>query len=127
MTSSITALDWVARRRSWFLFWGAPSIAIAVSVVVTSDQMTLGIIWSAALLLMSGACLMNARRCGRLHCYLTGPFFLVMALLSMAEGLGIISLGPHAWPRLGAILVAGGAFLHFVPEKLWGKYRQRQD
>jgi len=29
---------------------------------------------------MGGACLVNAVRCGRLHCYVTGPFFLLGAI-----------------------------------------------
>ena len=46
-----------------------------------------------ALAWMGAACLANARRCGRMHCFFTGPFFLAMAALALAVGLDIVSLG----------------------------------
>jgi hypothetical protein len=32
---------------------------------------------------MGVACIVNALRCGRVHCYLTGPFFLLMAVIAL--------------------------------------------
>ncbi len=35
----------------------------------------------------------NALRCGRLHCYITGPFFVAMAIVTLLYGLGAVPLG----------------------------------
>src|SRR5215472_19366666 len=70
-----------------------------------------------------GACSVNAFRCGRVHCYLTGPFFFLMALIASSYGLGILRLGGMGWNLLGLITLIGTAALWYLPEMLWGKYR----
>ncbi|MGB6360970.1 MAG: hypothetical protein WBF30_19500, partial [Candidatus Acidiferrales bacterium] len=37
-------------------------------------------LWIPALVVAGGACIVNAGRCGRLHCYIAGPFLLLAAL-----------------------------------------------
>src|SRR5216684_145071 len=76
--------------------------------------------------LRSCCCLMNARGCGRMHCYFTGPFFLLLAVASLFYGLRLLPLGPHGWLYLGAFLLVGGGLLSFLPVWLWGRYRQAQ-
>jgi hypothetical protein len=73
---------------------------------------------------MGVACLINARRCGRVHCYFTGPFFLLVSVASLLRGLGIISV---EWAWIGGIALAGGILLSCVPEWIWGKYTNRQN
>ena len=80
-------------------------------------------IWTVALVWKSVACLANARHCGRIHCYFTGPFFLIIALLVMLHASQIVSLGPHGWLILGAIIVAGTTAIWIGTERLFGKYR----
>ena len=53
------------------------------------------IVWPGLLTFMGVTCLVNARHCGRIHCYFTGPFFLVLA----------------------------GVALCWVPEWILGRYR----
>ena len=72
---------------------------------------------------MGVACLVNARRCGRVHCHFTGPFLLVMALASLLFSLGVLPLGPEGWAWLGGALVLGWLSLRSAPEHLWGRYR----
>jgi hypothetical protein len=84
------------------------------------------ITWTLSLVVMGGACLINARGCGRMHCYFTGPFFLLLAVASLSYGLRLLPLGPHGWEYLGGILLVGGGLLSFMPEWLWGRYRQAQ-
>jgi len=74
---------------------------------------------------MSGACIVNALRCRRVHCYLTGPFFLVMALVALSYGIGVLHLGGNEWNLLGLIALIGTIVLWYLPEMFWGKYRQR--
>ena len=74
---------------------------------------------------MGVACIVNAPRCGRVHCYLTGPFFLLMALIALSYGLGILNLGGNGWNLLGLMTLIGAIALWCLPEMLLGKYRQR--
>ncbi|MDH3474773.1 MAG: hypothetical protein OEM59_13900 [Rhodospirillales bacterium] len=116
------ARDWVAGRRSYLLAWGLPSLAIIAAILMGPATRT-GV-WAVALVWMGLACLANARRCGRTHCHLTGPFFLAMAAATLLHGLEILWLGPHGWIWLGVTLVAGGyGALWLLPELIWGKYR----
>ena len=80
------------------------------------------VVWPVALGWMGIACLVNAARCRRLHCFLTGPFFLLLAVLSLLHGLDIWYLGNNGWETLGIITISGGVFLWCVPERLFGKY-----
>jgi hypothetical protein len=71
------------------------------------------VIWAIALVIMGSACLANAMRCGRVHCFLTGPFFLLMAIVSLLYGFGIIPLLGKAgilsgWLRWSVRLASGG-------------------
>lgn len=78
-------------------------------------------VWVGALVWMGGACLWNARRCGRRHCYWTGPFFLVMALPVLAYGYGYAPLGPQGWTWLGLAIGIGSVLITGVTER-GGKY-----
>ncbi len=83
------------------------------------------VLWPALLAFMAAACLVNARRCGRLHCFITGPFFLLLAGVSLLYGLGVLRLGPHGWQWLVNTLLIGGCVLTCVPEWLFGRYIRR--
>jgi hypothetical protein len=74
---------------------------------------------------MGVACIVNALRCGRVHCYLTGPFFLLMALIALSYGLGILHLGANGWNLLGLMTLIGAIALGCLPEMFLGKYRLR--
>ena len=80
------------------------------------------VVWPTLLTWMGAACLLNARRCHRLHCYLTGPYFLLLALTAMLYGLDVVPLGSHGWTYLSVALVVGGPFLVYVPERVFGRY-----
>jgi hypothetical protein len=60
---------------------------------------------------MGAACVANALRCGRMHCYLTGPFFLGMALVALLYGLGVVPLGGKGWNVIGLTIVLGAIAL----------------
>ena len=71
---------------------------------------------------MGVACVANAARCGRTHCYLTGPFF-----LAIGGGHG----GPRdrrdlggqpRWLWIGAAIAVGTVVLWIVPERLFGRF-----
>lgn len=113
----------LARGVSAFLVWCVPAAILIVTALAHTGQ---GVIWPIVLTWMGGACLWNARRCGRRHCYFTGPFFLVLAAASLLYGLGVLRLGPHGWSTLAAILVVGAILLTCLPEWIWGRYTDPQ-
>ena len=115
----ILARPWLA----FSLFW-LPGIAIAVAAMPNFSGGWRTAVWTAALSIMGIACLVNAARCGRTHCYLTGPFFLLMALASLGYGMALLPLGRNGWGFLGLTIVIGGIALCYVPELVLGRYRK---
>jgi len=104
------------------LIWGVPVAGLLLGSYLPERYLV--VLWPSALTFMGVACLVNARGCGRLHCYFTGPFFLVMAAVALLYGLGVIPLGPHGWNILGVVLLVGGVGLCCGSELLLGQYRQ---
>jgi len=73
---------------------------------------------------MGVVCIVNALRCGRVHCYLTGPFFILIALVALSYGLDILRLGGNGWNLLGLIALIGAIALWCLLEMFLGKYRK---
>ena len=106
------------------LIWGVPIAVLVVSVQL--GGIYAAIAWPLALGFMGVACLLNARRCGRVHCFLTGPFFLMLALLSLLYGFGRLDLGTRGWSWLSLTLLAGALVLTCIPEWIFGRYVRRR-
>lgn len=117
--------DWVGNTRTYMFAWGFPTIALIVGIFLPARSSA--VLWAVALTWMGLACILNALRCGRLHCYLTGPFFLLMAGASLLHGFEIVWLGAYGclWLALALVVVGGGLFW-YVPERMWGKYSSRR-
>lgn len=115
--------DNAARPLPFFWSWGLP----VVPLFLTNFQS--GVIpFPAILAIMSGvlfwmglACLLNARRCRRRHCYYSGPIFVIGGIATLLVGLEVVSLG-----RDGLIMVVGAtlilALLTYLSEPIFGKY-----
>jgi hypothetical protein len=114
--------DLLCRGRSGFLLWCVPWIAFAVGFGAAPWLKT--ILWSASLTVMGVACLLNASRCGRVHCYFTGPFFILCAVISLGYGFGLLPLGPSAWKWIGLGTIIGALALGCIPELFLGRYRR---
>ena len=71
------------------------------------------------------AYLANAARCGGSHCYVTGPFLLLIALATPLRGFDVVSLGAQGGLWLGATLVLGTALIWILTEYVWGAYAGR--
>ena len=84
--------------------------------------LTRAVVWTAALLWMGGACIANARRCGRTHCRFTGPFLVLMAVGVVAYASGALRLGSHGWSILGGTTLAGAMGIWWASERVWGKF-----
>jgi len=100
--------------------WIVPSVLLAIATQAGIPG--LAILWVAVMTFMGAACLINARRCQRLHCYVTGPFFLLLALVALLFGLRVIDLGPRGWTHLSYVMLVGACVLTCIPEWLFGRY-----
>ena len=111
--------DFANRRLVSFLLWGAPALVMVGTAFVSIGDVPRGVVWAACLSVFGVGCVANALRCGRRHCFVTGPFFLIMALASLLVGFGVLSL---AWGWLGLTTLLGAVVLTYVPDRTWGKY-----
>ncbi len=84
-----------------FALFCLPAIAIVATGHYRIGDGWRTAVWTAALSIMGTACLANAVRCGRVHCYITGPFLLV-----------------------GLTILVGAIALSCLPEMFFGKYRR---
>lgn len=105
------------------LIWWLPTVVLII--LAGNDVPYLVVIWPPVLVFMGTMCLLNARRCGRTHCFVTGPFLLLLALASLLYGLGLLSLGRNGWHVLGWILLIGSIVLTYAPDWILGRYRRR--
>jgi len=112
--------DW-ASGRSLLLIWGLPGGALLLSAVFNAPYLIVA--WPVFLTGMGVACLINARRCARTHCYVSGPFFLLLAVVGLLYGLGLLPLGTNGWRVLSAVLLVGAPLLIYAPDHLFGRYR----
>ena len=110
--------DLVGDKRAYFLLWRLPWLAIVASLPLNGSSLKAGV-WTTAFAQMGVACLVNASGCGRLHCYFTGPFYLLGAVASFLRGLDRL---PVSWPSLGTFMLVGWLILGRLPERVWGKY-----
>ena len=107
----------LARGWSAVLLWGAPVIALVVGSYFPRVRLVL---WLPALLVMGVACLRNAARCGRVHCYVTGPLSLVAALYVALSAFRVVPMQPGVFLNI----ILGVAVLACLAEIPFGKYRK---
>jgi mercuric ion transport protein len=102
------------RRVSWL--WPAAFVVVGVGWLVVPG--TAGALLAAAgFAVAGGLCVANTIHCRRVHCAVTGPLYLVAALLFVAKASG--------WSMPGAWIVGGagvGTALAFAPEWLGSLY-----
>ena len=114
--------DLLCRGRSAFLLWCVPWFAFALGFFQPRGLKT--ILWSTSLTVMGTACLVYAARCGLVHCRFTGPFFIVCAIISVGNGLGLLPLGPSGWNWIGVGTIVGALALCCIPELFFDRYRR---
>ena len=123
-TTTCESRDILSSRRRVFVLYWLPAIAIVVAGAPAISNGWRTVVWVVALAIMGAACIVNALRCGRVHCYITGPFFLLMALAALLYGLGILHFGSNGWNLLGLIGLIGTIAFWYLPEMFLGKYRK---
>lgn len=115
--------DW---RATSLVFWLPAFVLIAIGFFNIS-ALSRALVWTVALTIMGAACLTNAFRCGRVHCFLTGPFFLLMAIVSLLYGLGFVPSISEGWNVIGLVTLIGAVSLWWISERFGGKYRASRD
>lgn len=99
--------------------WIAPG-GIAAAAFFWADRLpTLLLLGAAACTVMGLACLVNAARCHRLHCYLTGPYFLLLAL-GAGVAFGFYRGNAHHAREWLLLAMAIAPLLIWLPERLTG-------
>lgn len=110
MSAACARNDLVERNVSWLL-WRVPLVAFVVGIFLTPAARPL--LWVPAFLVAGVSCVVNARRCGRFHCFMTGPLYLLATVATIAGA-------PWGWI---AISVVGGTIAAYAVEHGRGKYR----
>ena len=113
--------DWVRQPLTILLWWGLPVVILAeTDIFHLSFRADAGL---CAFLLgwMATGCLLNVRRCHRVHCYISGTVLLVGAAFAGIVALGELTLSVRTFDNtISVVLVL--ALLSFVPELLWRRY-----
>ena len=112
--------DWAGEWRSFAGLWAAPIVAMLLAMLLPPAAR--GITWTLALVWMGVACLLNAHRCGRTHCKVTGPFFLGMAVAVAGYAAGVLPLGSNGWTVLAVVGLGGFTILWWGSERLFGRF-----
>lgn len=113
--------DWAGSPRAYVAAWGIPTAALIGAAYLPPAPRAA--VWIAALVWMAAGCLANARRCGRMHCRYTGPFYLAMTVPVALMGSGAVAAGAAGWWLAGATVTLGSKIIWLVTERLWGRYR----
>src|SRR6516164_11611984 len=115
-TESPNARDILQSRGATAAFYGLPVLAIVASGFLASGSLWRPIIWVVALTTMGLACTVNALRCGRVHCYITGPLFFLGALVALLDALAIVRLTRTGWSLLSGALIVATLVAYYVIE-----------
>lgn len=115
--------DVLCNGTKMFLFWCLPSFVFALAFFVSPGLRTVS--WTLSLGFMGTLCLLNASRCGRIHCYFTGSFFILCAVTSLGYGIGLLPFGPSGWEWIGNITIIAAIVLSCIPKLVLGRRYRR--
>ncbi|MEO7208038.1 MAG: hypothetical protein ABI145_14950 [Steroidobacteraceae bacterium] len=124
-TAGTPQRDWARKPIATLFLWCVPiALGASTSLLIPSSRIVAAV-WVVAFAWMGIGCLLNARRCRRLHCFISGPVLLLGAVVVGLLAAGAINLGLHAINNTISITLMLALF-SFVPEAIWGKYGHRQ-
>lgn len=115
------------RRLSLLLLkYGVPLLVLISSQwwsgYIGGNTLIISLVWAGGLTVMGLGCVSNARRCGRVHCYFTGPYMLLFAIAFLIYGSGLYR---PAWvniSQLANVALWGTCLLWVVTELIFGKF-----
>ena len=103
------------------LWWGLPiTIGVFANVPHLSQHIDAGV-WAVVFAWMATGCLLNARRCHRVHCFISGPVLLLGSVFATLVMTGLIEPGASLFNNTinGTMLLA---LFSLVPEMVWRRY-----
>ncbi|ERV77539.1 hypothetical protein Q058_03425 [Pseudomonas aeruginosa BL04] len=112
------AHDTASKRSTLILLWFIPAIVASAALLAADAYMGLLLVAALAFAVMGAACAVNAARCGRLHCFVTGPYFLLLALAAVGIYLYPGWGGGSAQIWLLATFALLSPLLVWLPERL---------
>jgi hypothetical protein len=117
----LRAGDFLSNPLAALFWWGLPLAAGWAGDALPIAPVAKTATWSLALAWMGVGCALNARRCHRLHCFISAPVLLLGAIGVALSAAGFTPLGPATASYLinGALALA---LLSFVAEVFRGKY-----
>jgi hypothetical protein len=104
--------------KSAILLWYLPAFALIIGLNWAPARAWL---WIPAFLVLGAACLVNAARCGRLHCFVTGPVYLLAAIYVALAAFALVTMRPNIF----LLTVLGITICAFVAECPLGTYRNK--
>jgi len=104
-------------QKTGILLWCLPTVALVVGLGWTMLRPWR---WIPALLVMGIECLVNARRCDRLHCYFTGPVFVLAAIYVAPGAVNVVPMRPGPF----LLTLCAIAMLACLAEVPFGRYRK---
>jgi hypothetical protein len=96
--------------------WYLPIILLAAGLNWPRLRVAL---WIFSFIVMGIGCLANVRRCRRVHCYFTGPLFLLAALYVVLSAFSLLPMRPGMF----LLIVLGLACCALCAEMMLGMYR----
>lgn len=116
--------DWVRKPLAFVLWWGLPIVGGVSSGFLGLSLAQSAFVWAVAFAWMGTGCALNALRCARLHCFISGPALWLGAIAAALLGFGIVS-APDA---LGDVVNATAILvvLSWLPEWFRGRYYIRK-
>jgi hypothetical protein len=112
----------LARGWAGVILWGAPiSVILAGSVLLGLNRVDLtdaGVLWVLGTVWLGATCLLNARRCGRTHCWIAGVALPVVAVVGVLNLVGALALPWNAYLALVWLSILAA----FVIEWMRGPY-----
>ena len=115
--------DLSAKLMPFLWAWGVPMFLL-VATNFLGDYVPVNIIVlmiAGSFIWMGAACVLNARRCHRRHCYYSGPIFLMGAVASLLVGFRVIDFGPDGLSIVIGVTILG-ALATYGSEFIWGRY-----
>jgi predicted small integral membrane protein len=117
-TSQSCASSDLADSEIAWLVWRFPAVLLLAGIFWHAARVWL---WTPALVVAGVACVFNAARCGRRHCYFTGPLYLLGAAYVVLAEFGLAPMQP-LWFLVALVSASLIAQLAELP---LGKYVKR--
>ena len=84
--------DWARKPVAALIWWYVPTALGVLAGLLISSSRVVAAVWVVAFAWMGVGCILNARRCHRLHCYFSGPVLLLAAVTVGLLASGVMNL-----------------------------------